>query len=248
MTQEPEHQLAHWLAEADHAVVFTGAGMSTESGIPDFRSPGGVWATSQPVMFDQFLSSADARREYWRQKALAHEGFVRAAPNGGHRILARWERDGKVKAVITQNIDGLHQDAGSQRVLELHGTARWVGCLACDARFPAGEMVARYRALGEPPDCPECGGMMKHATVSFGQSLPERILADATSHAQNADLFLAMGSSLVVHPAAALPEMAQRHGARLVIINREPTPLDGTADLVVHAVIGETLQAVEARR
>jgi len=245
MVHHAHQKIAQWLTNARHAVIFTGAGMSTESGIPDFRSPGGVWATNQPVMFDQFLASAEARKEYWRQKAIAHEGFVQAVPNAGHHVLARWEIAGKIKAIITQNIDGLHQDAGSRRVLELHGTARWVACLTCETRYDADEMVTRYQAAGAPPDCPNCGGIMKHATVSFGQALPETILSDATSHAQAADLFVAMGSSLVVHPAATLPEMAQRHGSRLVILNREPTPLDDLADTVLHAPLGETLKAVD---
>jgi len=238
-------QIAGWLETARHAVVLTGAGMSTESGIPDFRSPGGVWATSQPVLFDQFLASAEARHEYWRQKALAHEGFAEARPNVGHATLAGWEQRGRLQAVITQNIDGLHQDAGSRKVLELHGTARWVGCLNCGSRHEAGLMVAKFQAERRPPDCPDCGGMTKHATVSFGQSLSEDVLSQAVSHAQAADLFLAMGSSLVVHPAAGIPEMAHRNGARLIIINREPTPLDDLADTVLRAPLGATLKAVD---
>ncbi len=240
-------RISAWLSDADHAVVFTGAGMSTESGIPDFRSPSGVWATNRQIYFDEFRASAEARHEYWRQKALAHADFAQAGPNAGHRAVARWEQIGRVQAVITQNIDGLHQEAGSQRVLELHGTARQVGCLSCGTRYDAATMVARFEAEGQPPGCPKCDGIMKHATVSFGQSLPEAVLTEATTHSQRADLYLAMGSSLVVHPAAALPEIAKQHGARLIIINRDPTPLDEIADLVVHAPIGETLQAVEER-
>lgn len=143
--------------------------MSTESGIPDFRSPGGVWATSQPVYYDEFLASASARQEYWRQKSVSHQDFIRAEPNVGHRTLAAWQRAGRLHGLITQNIDGLHQIAGSDPVLELHGTARWVACLQCPARFEAGLMVDRFLDEGSPPNCPECGSLLKHATVSFGQ-------------------------------------------------------------------------------
>jgi NAD-dependent deacetylase len=234
-----------WLNEARSAVAFSGAGISTESGIPDFRSPGGVWATSQPVYYDEFLRSADARQEYWRQKAISHENFADAQPNAGHRQLAAWERAARLRGVITQNIDGLHQLAGSQQVLELHGTARWVACLQCPSRYEAGRMVERFRAEGRPPDCPQCGGMLKHATISFGQQLPADVLDAAVAWCTQADLFLALGSSLVVQPAASLPALAREHGARLVIINRDPTPLDHLADVVIRASIGETLQAIE---
>lgn len=239
-------QVADWLRSAHHVVAFTGAGISTESGIPDYRSPGGIWATSRPVYFDEFLASRDARYEYWRQKSVSHRDFVSADPNTGHRTLAQWETAGRLACVVTQNIDGLHQLAGSSRVLELHGTARFVACLQCEARYEAEIMVSRFLAENEPPDCPECGGLMKHATVSFGQNLPPSVLENAISQSQMADLFLALGSSLVVQPAASLPALARERGARLVIINREPTPLDRIADAVLHAPIGATLQAIHA--
>lgn len=237
--------IASWLQNAQLAVAFTGAGISTESGIPDFRSPGGVWSTSQPVYFDEFLRSAEARQAYWQQKVTTHEEFIRAVPNRGHVVLAKWEGAGYLRGVITQNIDGLHQLAGSQQVLELHGTARVVACLECEARFDAGEMVQRFVAQGYPPECPACGGLLKHATVSFGQQLPTDVLEKAVEWSAQADLFLAMGSSLVVRPAASLPELAQQRGARLVIINREPTPLDHLADLVIRGSIGETLSLID---
>jgi NAD-dependent deacetylase len=246
MNREMCQLVAQWLAESRNAVAFTGAGVSTESGIPDFRSPGGVWATSQPVYFDDFISSAEARYEYWRQKSISHRDFFDARPNAGHQVLAQWERSNKLQAVVTQNIDGLHQLAGSKRVLELHGTARYVACLACRVRFEAGVMVDRFLEQDCPPDCPECGGMMKHATVSFGQSLPADVLQESMELSQQADLFFAMGSSLVVHPAASLPALAKRSGARLVIINRDPTPLDEAADAVINASVGETLSAIDA--
>jgi len=239
-------QVAGWLREARSAVVFTGAGISTESGIPDFRSPNGVWARNTPVYYQEFLKSAAARFEYWRQKAEAAGDFEQAEPNVGHRVLAKWETADRVRGVITQNIDGLHQLAGSRRVLELHGTARWVGCLDCRARFEPVPLLAAFRAEQAVPDCPKCGGMLKSATVSFGQPLPTDVLDESTDWASECDLFLAIGSSLVVHPAAGLPALARRSGARLVIINREATDLDEMADAVIRTPIGEALSQIDA--
>lgn len=237
--------VAQWIWRARKMVAFTGAGMSTESGIPDFRSPGGIWSQSQPVLYDEFLRSAEARREYWRQKSVAHADFAGARPNAGHAVLARWEEVGHLRGVITQNIDGLHQDAGSRAVLELHGTARWIACLDCSERFEPGPMVERFLKSGQVPPCPECGGLLKHATISFGQALPEEVLAEAAEWSRECDLFLAMGSSLVVEPAAGLPRLAAGSGARLVIVNRDATDQDGSAALVFRASIGETLAAVD---
>jgi len=238
-------QVAEWLRQAESAVAFTGAGISTESGIPDFRSPGGIWSKAQPVMFQDYLASADARLEYWRQKCRACREFADAAPNRGHRVLAEWERGGKLAGVITQNIDGLHQMAGSRHVLELHGTARQIACLSCESRFDTMPYAEQFLADGVVPECPNCGGLLKHATVSFGQALPGDVLEEAAQLARQCDLFLAMGSSLVVEPAASLPRLAQQSGARLVIINRDPTGQDEPADAVVHAAIGETLSAID---
>ena len=238
-------QVARWLLESDSTVAFTGAGISTESGIPDFRSPGGIWATSQPVLFQDFVASAEARHEYWRQKSQAHADFAAAEPNAGHRVLAAWERRGLLDAVITQNIDELHQQAGSRRVLELHGTARHIACLSCDARFDAGPMVEEFLETDQVPSCPRCGGLMKHATISFGQSLPAEVLDEAVELAGRCNLLLAMGSSLVVEPAASLPRLAHQSGARLVIINRDPTGQDELADVALHAGIGKTLTAID---
>ncbi len=245
MNNELCRVVAQWLAESHSAVAFTGAGISTESGIPDFRSPGGVWATNQPVYFDDFVNSAEARHEYWRQKVISHRNFADARPNAGHHVLARWEQSGKLEAVVTQNIDGLHQLAGSEHVLELHGTARFVACLDCGVRFEAGVMVARFLEQDRPPECPECSGIMKHATVSFGQSLPMDVLQESIERAREAEVFFAMGSSLVVHPAASLPMLAKQSGGRLVIINRDPTPQDDYADAVINASVGETLAAID---
>jgi NAD-dependent deacetylase len=241
MTVDDARILARWLTEAVSAVAFTGAGISTESGIPDFRSPGGVWAKYQPVYFDDFLASAAARHEYWRQKCEAHDQFAAAQPNAGHQLLADWERTGRLAGVITQNIDGLHQMAGSQTVVELHGTARQVACLDCDARFAVEPLVRHFLDTDQVPPCPRCNGRLKHATISFGQALPEDVLERAGELARQSDLFLAIGSSLVVHPAAGLPAVAKHNGARLVIINRDETPLDDQADIVVRSPIGETL-------
>lgn len=240
-----DEALAQWIRESRATVVFTGAGMSTESGIPDFRSPGGIWSRSQPVLFEEFLRSADARREYWRQKSTAHADFASARPNIGHEVLAKWEADGRIRGIITQNIDGLHQDAGSHAVLELHGTARWIACLDCGDRYDPGPLVEHFLATEKVPPCPHCGGLLKHATVSFGQSLPEEVLAEALRWTRQCDLFLAMGSSLVVEPAASLPRLAADCGARLIIVNRDATDQDRSAALVFHASIGATLAAVD---
>ncbi|MEX2286964.1 MAG: Sir2 family NAD-dependent protein deacetylase [Planctomycetaceae bacterium] len=243
MSTVPE--IAEWLMESRRAVAFTGAGISTESGIPDFRSPGGVWQTSQPVYFDDFLARHEARLEYWRQKAKAHNDFWQAQPNIAHQALAKWESAGLLRGVITQNIDGLHQAGGSVNVLELHGTAREIGCLTCEARFGADAMVDEFTRTGIVPNCPRCDGLLKHATISFGQSLDGRVLQQAAQWSCEADLFIAIGSSLVVTPAADLPALAKQRGARLVIINRDSTPLDWSADAVINAPIGETIAAIE---
>ncbi len=247
MRVEPEiAQVAHWLASSRSAVVLTGAGISTESGIPDFRSPGGVWSKYRTVYFDEYLASADGRYEYWRQKCEMHVEFAGAQPNAGHQALARWEAAGRLRGVITQNIDGLHQLAGSRRVLELHGTARRAACLDCATHYDINPLVAQFLTTNAVPDCPECGGVLKHATISFGQMLPADILMEATRWSREADLLLAIGSSLVVTPAADLPRIAKDRGARLVIINRDPTPVDRLADAVLRGGIGETLTAIDA--
>jgi NAD-dependent protein deacetylase/lipoamidase len=236
--------VAGWLAASRSATVLTGAGISTESGIPDFRSPGGVWTKYRTVMFDEFMASADGRYEYWRQKCELHREFGPAQPNAGHRMLAEWEASGRIRGVITQNIDGLHQLAGSRRVLELHGTARQAACLDCRARFDIEPFIAQFNETNAVPDCPECGGRLKHATISFGQMLPPDVLMEATRWSREADLMLAIGSSLVVTPAADLPRVAKERGARLVIINRDPTPLDRIADATLCSSIGDVLTQV----
>jgi NAD-dependent deacetylase len=231
-------QIADLLQESEVAVAFTGAGISTESGVPDYRSPGGVWANNRTVYFDEYVSSEAGRQEYWRQKAVQCREFGDAGPNITHRVLAQLEQHGNLQAVITQNIDGLHEAAGSKTVLELHGTARHVACLSCDWQSPAEAWNTQFLETNHVPACPACGGIIKHATVSFGQTLPVDVLQAAADWMQRASVFLTLGSSLVVEPAASLPRLAARHGARLIIVNREPTPLDGMATLVVHAPLG----------
>ena len=249
MNADPDtiNQIAHWLRDARSVVALTGAGISTESGIPDFRSPGGVWSKYRTVYYDEFLASADARHEYWRQKCEAHQGFADAQPNAGHRMLAEWEGQGRFRGVITQNIDGLHQLAGNRHVLELHGTAREAACTsgaACVERFEIGPLVEAFLRTNQVPACPNCGAPLKHATVSFGQALPADVLEEATEWSAECDLMLAIGSSLVVTPASSLPSFAKQCGAKLVIINRDETPLDGIADAVVRGSIGEVLTVI----
>jgi NAD-dependent deacetylase len=243
VSTEPQ-RVADWLAEARTSVVFTGTGVSTESGIPDFRSPGGVWSRRQPILFDEYLRDPEARLEYWRQRAETHVQFAAAQPNVAHRAFARWEETGRLRGIITQNIDGLHQMAGSRNVLELHGTARQVACLECNARYDADDMLNQFQQSRTVPRCARCGGLTKHATISFGQALSPDVLRTAIRWARDADLFLAIGSSLVVNPAADLPALAKESGARLVIINREPTPLDGIADAIIRGTIGEVIEAM----
>jgi len=237
-------RLAEWLSAAKNAVAFTGAGISTESGIPDFRSPGGVWSKYRTVDYSEFLASAPARDEYWRQKAEAHGDLAAARPNRGHDVLAAWERRRLLRGVITQNIDGLHQQAGSRAVLELHGTARDGSCLDCGWRAAIEPFLEEFGRTGRAPACPRCGGRFKHATVSFGQALPTEAFAEAMRWAVEAPLMLAIGSSLVVTPAADLPRLVVQRGGRLAILNRDPTPLDSLASLVIRAPIGATLAMV----
>lgn len=234
-------QLARFLDRAECVVAFTGAGISTESGIPDFRSPGGVWSRTTPVMYDDFVSSRDARVRYWKQRVEMYRDFANANPNAGHRALAELEQRGKLKAVITQNIDGLHQLAGSKRVIEIHGTARIVACTACGKEWTPEVVHAMVEGGDGAPDCDECGAPLKSKTISFGQAMPEKEMLESAQLARSADLFLAIGSSLVVEPAASLPRTAKHRGATLAIVNRDETPLDSIADLVIRNSIGDTL-------
>jgi NAD-dependent deacetylase len=238
-------ELARLLAAARRAVVFTGAGISTESGIPDFRSPGGIWTKYKPIDFEDFMASDAARREAWRRK-FATDGTIREAkPNRGHRAVAALVRRGKVASVITQNIDGLHQASGvpEQRVIELHGNTTYAHCLDCKRRYEIEALRLVFEKDEVPPRCDSCNGLVKTATISFGQAMPEDAMQRAQVETLAADLFIVAGSSLVVYPAAGFPELAKRNGAVLVIVNRDPTGLDEVADLVLNRGIGETLGA-----
>lgn len=238
--------LARLLAQSRRAVVFTGAGISTESGIPDFRSPGGLWATNKPIYFQDFLASEEMRIEAWRRKFAMDEAFSKARPNAGHMAIARLVQAGKVSAVITQNIDNLHQDSGvpADRVIELHGNTTYAKCLDCGRRHEIAFIREVFEATGKPPACTACGGILKTATISFGQAMPEEEMRRAEAETLACDLFIAVGSSLVVYPAAGFPIMARHNGAKLAIVNREPTDLDEIADLVIHAEAGPTLSAL----
>jgi len=241
---DPIGQLAEWIGAAGRGVAFTGAGISTESGIPDFRSPGGVWSRHRPVMFDDFVRSRAERIRYWQMRRLLYKEFAAAKPNEGHVAIARLEELGRLAGVITQNIDGLHQDAGSRRVLELHGTNRVIACIECREEFAVAEVTAKVEAGDEAPECIHCGGPLKSKTISFGQMMPMEALAAAARLSQEADVYVVIGSSLVVEPAASLPRMAKECGANLVILNNTATPLDPLADLVIRRPIGETLRGV----
>ena len=237
-------ELKALVAAAETVLPFTGAGISTECGIPDFRSPGGRWTQYRPIPFDEFLASSEMRAEAWRRRFAMENELAAAKPGRGHLALASLHRAGKAPAVITQNIDNLHQMSGiaAEHVIELHGNTTYAACLACSKRYELAWVRERFTAAGGvAPDCAECGGLIKSATVSFGQAMPEAAMRQAEELALACDLFLAVGSSLVVWPAAGFPLIAKRNGARLVIINREATEFDEIADLVIHDDIGTTL-------
>jgi NAD-dependent deacetylase len=234
------------IASAKRIVAFTGAGISTESGIPDFRSPGGIWTKYQPIYFDDFMSSEEMRREAWRRKFATDETVLRAEPNAGHRALARLVEQGRMSAIITQNIDGLHQRSGvpDSKIIELHGNTTYATCLDCGHRHELEPIRKAFLGKGELPLCEKCEGIVKTATISFGQAMPEIQMARAQDETMGCDLFIVLGSSLVVYPAAGFPQIARRKGAKLVILNRDPTDQDDTADLVIHGEIGPTLSRV----
>lgn len=241
---DPE-RLAELLGAASRILAFTGAGISTGSGIPDFRGPGGVWSRRQPVYFDAFLASEEARIEYWDQKAEAWRAFRDAKPNAAHRALVRLEELGRLRALVTQNIDGLHQAAGSSAglLLEVHGTNREVECLGCGERRAPQEAVDRFIAERRCPACESCGGLLKFATISFGQALEPRVLDAAEAAANDCDLVLALGSTLSVYPAAAIPLTAARAGAPYAVVNRGQTDHDALATLRIEGDVVEILPA-----
>lgn len=235
-----------WIEKASNIVGSTGAGISTESGIPDFRSPNGIWARNRTVYFDEFVRNEQDRIEYWRQKRESWPDMRGAKPNAGHMTFVDLARQGKLKAMITQNIDGLHQASGLDPalILELHGNGTVSGCLSCGDRTPMDEAIACIEQGELAPTCKLCGGLLKPATISFGQTLSQDVLWNCQAAAEACEVFLAVGSSLVVYPAAGLPVVAKRAGARLIILNRDETPLDELADLVIHDEIGKVLPAL----
>lgn len=237
-------ELARLISVSRRAVVFTGAGISTESGIPDFRSPGGVWSRMRPITYQEFVGSREMRREAWRRTFSGLAGWTGASPNSGHQAVARLLAAGSASVVVTQNVDNLHQDAGapSDRVIELHGNASYAKCLGCATRYEIEDLRPRYEK-DEDLRC-ACGGLIKTAVVSFGQAMPDVEMMRASEEARACDLFLVLGSSLVVYPAAGLPLLAKECGARLAIVNREPTEQDALADFVLHAEIGPVMTEV----
>jgi NAD-dependent deacetylase len=238
--------LAAMLADARRVVVFTGAGISTESGIPDFRSPGGVWSRMSPIYFREFVGDEAKRIEAWTRTFSGTARWTGAAPNAGHQAVAALIASGKAAAVITQNVDNLHQDSGvpADQVIELHGNASYATCLECGLRHELAELKAAFVERRKIPACRACAGIVKTATISFGQPMPEGPMARAEEETLACDLFLVLGSSLVVYPAADFPRLAKRNGAALAIVNREPTEQDAIADLVLHAEIGPLMSEV----
>jgi NAD-dependent deacetylase len=244
-------EIAAWLREARQVVVLTGAGISTESGIPDFRGPRGVWtknpAAEKTATLQYYVSDPAVRKQAWRNRIEGN--FFSADPNDGHRALAELERKAALHTLVTQNVDRLHHDAGSspERIIEIHGNVREVKCLTCGWRAPMEVALDRVRAGEEDPACPECGGILKSATISFGENLVPEDLQRAQDAASGADVFLAVGTSLGVYPAAALPEIALGNGARLVVLNAQETPFDAMAAAVSREQLGTLLPALVAR-
>ncbi|MEM7002709.1 MAG: Sir2 family NAD-dependent protein deacetylase [Pseudomonadota bacterium] len=247
MSAESIQRLGELVERAQGIVCFTGAGISTESGIPDFRSPGtGLWNKIKPIQFQDFIASEEARIESWQRKFSGERVMENAVPNKGHLALAQLVQRGKCLGIITQNVDNLHQDSGvpEAQVVELHGNASYASCLSCHTRYELAELEQQFKTLERVEPCSRCGGIIKTATISFGQSMPEVQMREAQRLTEACDLMLVLGSSLSVYPAAGFPEYAQRRGAKLAIVNREPTPLDDIADVVVHEQIGTTMAMV----
>jgi NAD-dependent deacetylase len=239
-------ELARMIAQSGDAVAFTGAGISTECGIPDFRTPDSAWKRYPPIPFDEFLTRPEARVETWRRKFAMDDTYAGAAPGRGHRALARLVEDGVMSAIITQNIDGLHAASGvaPERIIELHGNGTYAACLDCGSRHELADIRRYFERTQRAPEC-ECGGFVKSATIAFGQAMPQQAMRRAREATLRCDLFIAIGSSLVVYPAAGFPVAAKDNGAALVIVNRDPTPLDGYADLVLRGDIGDLLEPFE---
>jgi NAD-dependent deacetylase len=247
MSQDDLERFSQLLNSASNIVFFTGAGISTESGIPDYRSAGtGLWEKIKPIQFQDFLASDEKRQESWARRFNGEMRMEGAEPNAGHRGIAHLVEEGLASAVITQNVDGLHQRSGvpDDKVIELHGNSTYARCLSCETRYEMADLEQQFRAQGRIDACSACGGIIKSATISFGQSMPEREMRRAQAATEACDLMVVAGSSLVVYPAAGFPEYAKQLGSKLAILNREPTPLDPIADLTLHREIGPTLSFV----
>lgn len=246
-TDEAHVELARLFAQSQRMTGFTGAGISTECGVPDFRSPGSPWMKHRPIDFSLFIADPLAREEAWRRKFTMDDMYAGAQPGRGHRALASLVASGKMGSVITQNIDGLHQAAGTpaDQVIELHGNGTYAKCLECGQRHELADVRREFERTGAAPEC-ECGGVVKSATISFGQAMPEEEMRRAHEEALTCDLFIAIGSSLVVYPAAGFPILAKRNGATLVIVNREETQFDDAANLVLRGDIGSILSPFSA--
>ncbi|HEU5227983.1 MAG TPA: Sir2 family NAD-dependent protein deacetylase [Ktedonobacteraceae bacterium] len=241
--EEQLHDAAELMQHASHIVALTGAGISTESGIPDFRSAGSIWQRTPPVSYYDFINDAAARKQYWHTRGSLSQQVAAARPNAAHRALVELERKQVLLGVVTQNFDSLHQDAGHspERVVELHGSSRHAACTLCGDRSSMSELQQRVDAGEIDPTCSLCGGFLKTATILFGQRIPETVLTQAKELATNCDLFLVIGSSLRVTPAAALPRLALQRNVPLIIVNLEPTPFDEYADVVIHEKAGTVL-------
>ena len=244
--EDPERYgefLAFLLSQCDYAAGFTGAGFSTESGIPDYRSSGSLWDKYMPIQYDDFISSEKTRMESWQRKFELDSIYSAAKPNLCHKAFSNAVRQGKMQTIITQNIDGLHQAAGipDEKIIELHGNGTYATCLSCNRRYELSDIKAEIEKTGRSPHCSACGGIVKDAIISFGQRMPEDAMERADKVARSCDFFIAAGSSLVVFPAAGFPVLAKQNGAVLVILNREPTAVDSYADLVVHGELGNIL-------
>lgn len=249
MFDDDIEELAELVQNSRRAVIFTGAGISTECGIPDFRSPGGFWTKYKPIEYRDFLASAETRYEAWRRFLMIRETIAAAEPGVSHRAVAELVARGHVAHVITQNIDGLHARAGipHQQIIEIHGNGTYATCLGCGLRHEIDWVKTVMSETARPPACTACGGIVKSATISFGQAMPEQPMADARAATFNADLFISIGSSLQVFPAAGFPVTATQNRTPLVILNREPTGLDGLAHLVINAEIGAVMVEVLQR-
>jgi NAD-dependent deacetylase len=245
--KEQIKQIAAKIREGGNNVAFTGAGISTESGIPDYRSQGGIWDKFRPVYFDEFMTSKSSRIEYWRRWVALYEGIARAQPNPAHLALAELHENGLLQAVVTQNVDGLHQESGlpDEKVIELHGNTRRIRCMNCRTIVPVENVQRRLAAGDSAPEC-ECGGYLKPDTISFGQSMPVAEVEKAAALSRQSDFFMVVGSTLLVQPAAQMPVFAKDNGAFLAILNLSETPCDRMCDVLIRQKAGEVLQNIVA--